>query len=398
MKTDRADDLPRAREFLSRAAVDLAAETPLRRLGRYSCPDLSGVALSFNPYAWNEYIAPADGVARLAFGCPSRLHDRSGEDFTRLVPLGAPGRRPETSPEEVARYSQRQVDVLNVDTGRTETLYLVDLLKDAYGIPLPLLTSEYRSEEVSFPILTFERLLSSTPFVADLRKTLQILREGFGADVEIEFAAELSPDSPARFSLLSCRTVTEAPVEAHPNREVLFEAEGAVIGPSRRASVNRAVCVRPAAYSQLAPGDRYEIARLIGRVNAASDPGRTLFLGPGRWCTSSPDLGIPADFSEISRAAAVVEIVAMREGLVPEVSRGSHLLNELVARDILYLAIFPGKPHNDLDDAIFERLSNRLAEIVPGSERWGDVLAVVDGAFEVIADVKQQRALGFAAK
>jgi pyruvate, water dikinase len=137
---------------------------------------------------------------------------------------------------------------------------------------------------------------------------------------------------------------------------------------------------------------------LIGRINAASDSGRVLFLGPGRWCTSSPDLGIPADVSELSRAAVIGEIVAMREGLVPEVSRGSHLLNELVARDILYLAIFPGKPHNDLNEAIFERLPNRLTEAVPGSDRWRGVVAVADASFEVIADVKQQRAVGFAVK
>ncbi len=390
--TDTADQLLRARSILSDAGVSLSPDVVLKPRGPYACPDLSGIASSFNPYAWNEYIEPESGVARLAFGLASRFQDRSGDDFTRLVPLGAPNRRPESGPEDVARYSQRRVDVQNAETGRTETVYFADLP----DVRLPLLTSEHRTEESAFPILTFERLLAGTRFVSTLRDILTTLRDRLGHDVVIEFSGDIQPDERCRFCLLSCQPFPELPDAGTAPGLRCFESTGAVIGTSRRVRLGRIVYVPAAVYSTLPTTDRYEIARLIGRINRATEPKRALLLGPGRWCTSSPELGIPADVSEIDRAAAIGEVVAMRKGLVPEVSRGSHLLNELVAMDILYLAIFPGIAHTAFDEALLDRLPNRLTDVVPGSGHWRDAVRVIDvpGGVDVAADVRRQNAVG----
>jgi len=55
-----------------------------------------------------------------------------------------------------------------------------------------------------------------------------------------------------------------------------------------------------------------------------------------------PSLGVPITFNEISAVSVLSELVMMHEHLVPDVSLGTHLFNELVEADILYFALFHG--------------------------------------------------------
>ena len=68
-----------------------------------------------------------------------------------------------------------------------------------------------------------------------------------------------------------------------------------------------------------------------------------MLIGPGRWGTTTPSLGVPVSFAEIDTVSVLCEIVAMRDDLVPDVSLGTHFFNDLVEMDILYLALFPGR-------------------------------------------------------
>ena len=76
------------------------------------------MGFSFNPYVWNEYIDPEAGVLRLVFGLGTRAVDRSDDDYTRVVALNAPERRPESDFDEVRQYSQRKVDVLDLEANQ----------------------------------------------------------------------------------------------------------------------------------------------------------------------------------------------------------------------------------------------------------------------------------------
>jgi hypothetical protein len=51
-----------------------------------------------------------------------------------------------------------------------------------------------------------------------------------------------------------------------------------------------------------------------------------MLLGPGRWGTASPDLGVPVQFAEINHVSVLCEIVTMRENLIPDVSLGTHFV------------------------------------------------------------------------
>jgi hypothetical protein len=160
----------------------------------------------------------------------------------------------------------------------------------------------------------------------------------------------------------------------------LLRARGAVIGHSRFGPVHRFVYVVPARYAELPWGQRYEVARLLGRLNrsTAQDGQTIMLLGPGRWGTESPDLGVPVHFAEINRASVLCEIVTMRENLVPDVSLGTHFLNELIEMNVLYVALFPQQQRNELNERFFLDAPNRLVDALPSAARWRDVVRVVD--------------------
>ncbi|MEI6219294.1 MAG: pyruvate, phosphate dikinase, partial [bacterium] len=160
----------------------------------------------------------------------------------------------------------------------------------------------------------------------------------------------------------------------------IIEARGAVIGQSRLVDVGCFIYVVPEAYGKLPMNERHAIARLVGKINHAYNnaSGSLMLIGPGRWGTNSPELGVPVSFPEIKQVSILCEIVAMREDLVPDVSLGTHFLNELVEMDMLYLALFPDQKGNHLHRSFFMNSPNRLLTMVPDAEKWVDVVKVID--------------------
>jgi hypothetical protein len=154
-----------------------------------------------------------------------------------------------------------------------------------------------------------------------------------------------------------------------------------VVGSSRDVSVSRLVYVVPSEYSALVQKDRYAIAKLIGQLSGTGTPGsdaHTLIIGPGRWGTADPFLGVPISFSEISSASAVCEVVTMREGLTPDASLGTHFFNELVETDILYFALYPNREGDFLNRDLLEGTPNKLTDLLPDVARWATVVRVLD--------------------
>ena len=185
-------------------------------------------------------------------------------------------------------------------------------------------------------------------------------------------------------------------------RPTLLAAHGAVIGVSREQPLSRIVYIVTEKYAALPEQDRYAVARLIGRLNRlqpADDRGLML-IGPGRWGTHSASLGIPVSFTEISRASVVCEVVAMHERLIPDVSLGTHFFNDLVEHDMLYLAYFPKRAGNSIDDGWFRNAPSRLLKLEPTAATLAEVVRVIDcndtgQPVWLRADAKAQQALIF---
>jgi hypothetical protein len=367
--------------------------------GQLYYPHAAGVGLSFNPYVWNREIDPQSGMLRLVFGLGTRAVDRADDDYTRVVALNAPTRRPEASFDEVRRYTQRQVDTLDLAANRLISSDFVDVANVSPDVPLDMVASRDQDLERLgaetgrsdlFPwILTFDKLLSQTPFPADMREMLKTLEKSYGSPVDVEFTLNFSNRCDYKINLVQCRPlqVAREDVEVALPTQLLdantvMTARGAVIGHGRATSVDRIIQVVAAEYGQMPIRERYAVARLIGRLMHLEEDGqkKLLLIGPGRWGTSTPSLGVPISFAEINTCSVLCEVVAMREDLVPDVSLGTHFFNELVECDILYLALFPGREGNLLNEDLLQRLPNRLVDLIPSAASRQNVVRVIDSA------------------
>ena len=141
--------------------------------------------------------------------------------------------------------------------------------------------------------------------------------------------------------------------------------------------------VDPRAYARLSQQDRYGLARLIGRLahSGERESEQVLALvGPGRWGTTTPSLGIPVSFAEIDTASILCEVVSMGGDLVPDVSLGTHFFNDLIESDILYLALFPERDDHQLGQPAIEAATNVLGSLVPDATQWEPIVRVIDPA------------------
>ncbi len=68
-----------------------------------------------------------------------------------------------------------------------------------------------------------------------------------------------------------------------------------------------------------------------------------LLMGPGRWGTTTPSLGVPVKFAEINNIAVLAEVAFSAGNLMPELSFGTHFFQDLVETNIFYIALFPDK-------------------------------------------------------
>ena len=366
--------------------------------GRYFHPHAAGVGLSFNPYRWNPRIDMQAGVVRLVAGLGTRAVDRSDDDYTRLIALNEPELRPETNFGAIARHAQRRMDALDVEENRVVSGAFTDLVGEATDFPFALFSSREQADGPAF--LTFDGLLKNTDFVATMRTMLDCLHQAYQHPVETEFALNIQADRHYRINLLQCRPMqvrnTNGITAQTPPDNVarIISAQGAVIGPSRVIPIDRLIYVVPDRYGKLGKNERLAVARLIGRINRASPDRHLALLGPGRWGSSDLWLGIPVVFAEINHVAALCEIVAMHDNLVPDVSLGTHFINELVEADMLYFALFPNKEANRIDESAIEALPNRLADLFPEAEKWSDTIHVADitpGTMTLYADAERQQ-------
>ncbi|MBN1553464.1 MAG: PEP/pyruvate-binding domain-containing protein [Phycisphaerae bacterium] len=355
-------------------------------------PPIAGVGFSFNPYVWNRKIEPQAGLLRLVFGLGTRAVDRSDDDYTRVVALNAPDIRPESNFDEVRRFSQRRVDVLDLEANQLVAKRFPEVAKQSSDLPIDLFAG--RPDGVvgdeADGVLTFEKLLHETDLVRDMRELLQTLEHAYEYPVDIEYAVNFpEEDRGYKINLLQCRPLQvkrQGPAGETPDvppEQCILRAHGAVIGQRRTSRVDRVIFIDPTEYGRLPLNDRHTIARRVGQLVHASDDTPHLvqmLIGPGRWGTSSPELGVPVTFSEISRVSVLCEVVAMREDLVPDVSLGTHFFNDLVESNILYFALFPTRQENLLREEVFRKAPNRLTELLPEAGNWEPIIHVKDAA------------------
>ncbi|WP_051215723.1 PEP/pyruvate-binding domain-containing protein [Granulicoccus phenolivorans] len=373
-------------------------------------PHAAGVGNSYNLYVTDAEGDGDAGMLRLVLGLGTRAVDRILTDYARIVALDRPTFWNATA-DDGARYSQRLVDVLNLADNRLDTVELRELQRLDIGMDWSLVLSpdqatvrllRERGRPVSQApqVVDFDGLLRETDFAALLRDILRVLEAEYAYPVDIEFTVNypsgVRSGDGFKVSLVQCRPLqtrglgrtVEVP-EADPRR-CLFASHGNFMGGNAQLPLDYVVLVRPEAYLLLGQQDRYAVARQIGRLNKILKDRSTLLMGPGRWGTTTPSLGVPVGFADICHATVLTELTYPEGDFRPELSYGSHFFADLVESGIFYVAL-DDLDHTEFHSELITGQPNLLTELDPDAT-LGDVIHVARLAgLNLYADVVSQR-------
>jgi hypothetical protein len=399
----------------------LIQEVVGRNVGDMLFPVFAGVAFSRCEMRWSPRIRHTDGMARLVLGLGTRAVDRTGADYPVLVALEQPTLRAVQQPDEVYRYSQHEVDVVDLQKSQFESLPLAKLMRRV-GRKLPTMNrifSIFRERQI-LPmvgimaqvepdelVVTFDGLLRSG-FPGELKKMLDLLEEGLGEGVDIEFAHDGET-----LYMLQCRTLSrgtsaqrvEVPTDLDEGDRVFSADRYVQMGQAR--DLEYVVLVDPRDYEGLPTReDMQRVARAVGAVNKVLPRRRFVLMGPGRWGSRGDiRLGVPVTYADICHTALLVEIARQKGTYLPDVSFGTHFFNDLVESGIQYLPLYPDNPGVIWNEDLLNRSENCLAEIAPEFADMAEVLRVIHvpsiaggKLLQVIMDAEDDRALAFLAE
>ena len=157
--------------------------------------------------------------------------------------------------------------------------------------------------------------------------------------------------------------------------------DGNFMGDNTLLEISRIIFVDPGPYVDLSVSEKYSVARLIGKLNKLTTTREqipTLLMGPGRWGTHTPAMGISVNFSEINHASAIAEISYQTGSLIPDLSFGTHFFHDLIESRIFYMAIYPENPDVTFNLKWIRSLPNLLDSLIPESSRFSHVVKVAD--------------------
>jgi len=332
-------------------------------------PHISGVGLSYNYYPLG-YQKPEEGVVLAALGLGQLIViGGSVLQFSPATPTILPQF---SSAEDILKYSQKQFVFL--DLRRSTVDYLAgpesslreapvheaerDGTLDAVGsVYVPSEGVVRDSLRVNGSrVVTFNNILkwNAIPLAPALHELLLIVRDGMGCPVEMEFAVDLGDygqyGSDERKRRRPCLNVlqirpqiqqvvqTEIPVEGFPAEEVLCDVSRA-LGHGMFDSIREVVYVKTQEISSTCTP---QIAREVEVINAGlqREGAPYLLIGPGRWGTSDPSLGVPVRWRQIAGARVIVETPIAGRAVEP--SQGTHFFHNVISFQIGYLTLADG--------------------------------------------------------
>ena len=351
----------------------------------YFLPQAAGVAFSRNLYRWSPQIRQEDGFLRLVWGLGTRAVDAVANDQPRLVALSHPLLQPADSAEAIRQHSQQFVDLIDLEKNTFKSLPIHTVLNTHY--PSLRYISQVDEDgsiesirsslvETKNLVVTFDGLLRRTAFAALMKTILAILEKNYKSPVDTEFTAEIvDPQSlrpEVRITLLQCRpqsALNEGDAVELPDslvEEDIIFTTGRMVPRGAVTGIQWVLFVSPEGYFSLTnPAERNRLERAIGRINTALKDETFICVGPGRWGTSTPDLGVSIAYGDIYHTLALVELTGKGVGPDLEPSFGTHFF-----QDLMEAHIYPLNVNMDDRDCIFRRdffykTPNHLVDFLP---------------------------------
>jgi hypothetical protein len=390
--------------------------------GRYYLPHAAGVAFSRNLYRWSPQIRQEDGFLRLVWGLGTRAVDMVADDYPRLVALSHPRLHPSSDVKRTKRYSQQYVDVIDLEKNEFATLPVRDVIRGDYdplryiaqveddGYLAPIRSRMVAPERI---VVTFDGLLSRTPFAESMREVLKSLETHYHSPVDTEFTVEIpnpaDPHPEVNITLLQCRPqshiqASEAKIPYDlPHEDIVFSSQcmvpqGAVLG------IRYVLYVSAEGYFSLASQtERAKLERAISQLNAALEGETFIAVGPGRWGTSTPDLGVHVSYNDVYNAHALIELTGKEVGASPDPSFGTHFFQDLMEANIYPLAVYLDDKNTIFNRGFFHDTPNRVGEFItidsPRVLSALRLIAVTDHRpghhMDLIMDAQKSRAVAF---
>lgn len=356
-------------------------------------PAAAGVGYSYSSYRWNKYMDPAAGLLRIVAGLGTRAVDRPDHDYPRLANLDRPAVPMQNSVADRHRFSQRIMDVLDTEKNELTEIEIDSMLEN---LPLwykkAVMERDYEAEtalkRMNRPrqvwFTTCQGLLENREFTELMKKMLKVLDRVYGNPVDIEYTVNLDEQGEFVVNLLQCRplytggrgTVTEIP--ELPEKNVFFRLKDSAMGSSVKEKIDVVVQIDARAYYEYPYALKPQAAEAVGVINTyyKGKKKHILLMTPGRVGTSSPELGVPVSFAQISGFCGICEVSDNRAGYMPELSYGSHMFQDLVEAGIFYCALWGDERTVQYNEAFFGNLENLFSVICPERKEMAEMVRV----------------------
>lgn len=368
-------------------------------------PTISGVARSINYYPVGDEKAE-DGVVQMGLGLGKYIVE--GNPGLRFSPLH-PHKIMQLSSVDTAlketqtRFYALSTESIEQDFSIDDSFNLVKLgLKEAEADDtLRYISSTYDPNDMTirdgyYPggrkIISFVHLLKHNmlPLAEMLDKILKVCRVEMGREVEIEFAVELESQQQATFYLLQIRPIVDSKAVVSEDLSLVVPEETLLystntLGHGKIENIRDVVYIKTESFSA---SNNPLIAREVEDINkkfVATDD-NYLLIGPGRWGSSDPWLGVPIKWTHISQARVICEITLDQYRIDP--SQGSHFFQNLTSFGVGYFTVnsfienggYFDKAFLDEQPALFEtefirhvRFDNPFSIKINGKKKMGVV-------------------------
>lgn len=358
----------------------LIQEVVGKQIGNYYFPLFAGVAFGYNEFRWSPRIEKKDGMVRIVFGLGTRAVDRVGDDYPILISPGKPNLRVNVHPDDIIRYSQKKMDLINLEKGTLETVDALELIKN-YGNQIPNISnilSVYDGTSLKVPYgalfdprstdcyITFQGLFEKTSFIKLIFEVLKTLESVLGYPPDVEFASDGED-----IYFLQCRPqamgtreeVVSLPSNVESER-ILFCTDRFVTSGLIKG-LEWIVYVDPKAYSEVQDVNHIkDIVYVISNLNEILPRRKFMLVGPGRWGSRGDiKLGVPVKYSDINNTAMLVELSFNKGEYSPELSFGTHFFQDLIEADIRYLPIFQEGESKFNETLLFDEI-NKLDKLL----------------------------------
>ncbi len=323
-------------------------------------PNISGVARSLNFYPL-EHERTGEGVVNVALGMGKTVVD--GQVSLRFSPR-YPRKILQLSSTDLAlRSTQKMFYAIDLAEGSfrattDESFNLLhrDIEEAARHRVNRQMVSTYDHQghavrdDPMFPgrkLVTFAPVLKyeTFPLAEITRSLLELGSQEMNMPVEMEFAVNLDvPEGePRSFKVLQLRPIVEEQiseevrVDGVATEEAIITARTA-LGNGLYRGLHDIVYVKPDAFE---PSRTEAIIQELDALNRClQDEERNYILvGPGRWGTADPWLGVPVQWANISGARVIVE--ASLGDFRVDASQGSHFFQNLTMFHVAYLSVDP---------------------------------------------------------